>query len=145
MVREALVWSVACTAPPVRCHTSQLSIVPAASSPRSARARSPGRSSSHSSLVPLKYGSVTRPVRSRIHAASPARVAHRSAVRRSCHTMARCTASPVRRSHSTTVSRWLVIPTATGVVPASAIASRAASRTPASSSCGSCSTHPGRG
>ena len=40
-VREALVTSVTCLWPLVRCHTSQLSMVPKASSPRSARARAP--------------------------------------------------------------------------------------------------------
>ncbi len=35
-----------------------------------------------------------------------------SAVRRSCQTMARCTAVPVARSHTTVVSRWLVMPIA---------------------------------
>ena len=35
-----------------------------------------------------------------------------SAVRRSCQTMARCTALPVARSHTTVVSRWLVMPIA---------------------------------
>ena len=40
-----------------------------------------------------------------------------AAVRRSCHTMARCSGAPVRRSHTTTVSRWLVMPiAATGLV-----------------------------
>jgi hypothetical protein len=42
MVREALLTSVACTAPPVSCHSSQESMVPKASSPRSAAARAPG-------------------------------------------------------------------------------------------------------
>ena len=41
-VRLALVTSVACTAPPVSFHSSQVSTVPAASSPFSARARAPG-------------------------------------------------------------------------------------------------------
>ena len=55
MVRAALLTSVACTAPPVSCHISQLSMVPNASSPRSAWARAPGTlSSSHLSLVPEK-------------------------------------------------------------------------------------------
>ena len=36
----------------------------------------------------------------------------RAAVRRSCQTIARCRGSPVRRSHTTTVSRWLVMPIA---------------------------------
>ena len=31
---------------------------------------------------------------------------HRAAVRRSCQTMARCNGRPVRRSHTTAVSRW---------------------------------------
>ena len=35
-----------------------------------------------------------------------------SAVRRSCQTMARCIAWPVARSHTTVVSRWLVMPMA---------------------------------
>ncbi|CFE02707.1 Uncharacterised protein [Bordetella pertussis] len=42
MVREALLGSVLCTAPPVSCQTSQVSIVPKASSPRSAILRAPG-------------------------------------------------------------------------------------------------------
>ena len=37
---------------------------------------------------------------------------HASAVRRSCQTMARWIGLPVRRSHSTQVSRWLVMPMA---------------------------------
>lgn len=41
MVREALVTSVACTAPAVKFHINQLSTVPNASSPRSAAARAP--------------------------------------------------------------------------------------------------------
>ena len=39
-------------------------------------------------------------------------LAQMSAVRRSCQTMARCTACPVARSHTTVVSRWLVMPIA---------------------------------
>jgi hypothetical protein len=55
IVREALLASVACTRPAVRFQTSQLSMVPKASSPASARLRAPGTlSSSHSSLVPEK-------------------------------------------------------------------------------------------
>ena len=38
--------------------------------------------------------------------------AQMSAVRRSCQTMARCTALPVARSQTTVVSRWLVMPIA---------------------------------
>ena len=55
LVRAALLTSVACTAPPVSCHISQVSIVPNASSPRRAAARAPGTlSSSHFSFVPEK-------------------------------------------------------------------------------------------
>ncbi len=39
-------------------------------------------------------------------------LAQMSEVRRSCQTMARCTALPVARSHTTVVSRWLVMPIA---------------------------------
>src|SRR2546423_9503227 len=39
-------------------------------------------------------------------------LAQMSAVRRSCQTMARCTALPVARAHTTVVSRWLVMPIA---------------------------------
>ena len=54
-VRLAFEGSVACTRPPVRWNSSQLSMVPKASSPRAARARAPGTwSSSHLSLVPEK-------------------------------------------------------------------------------------------
>jgi hypothetical protein len=54
-VREALVGSVACTAPPDSFHTSQLSMVPNASAPRRARARRPSTfRSSHSILVAEK-------------------------------------------------------------------------------------------
>ncbi len=54
-VREALLMSVTCALPPVSCHTSQLSMVPKASSPRSARSRAPGKvSSSQASLLAEK-------------------------------------------------------------------------------------------
>ena len=54
-VREALLWSVAWTAPPVNCQISQLSMVPNASSPASARARAPGTwSRIQAILVPEK-------------------------------------------------------------------------------------------
>ena len=54
-VREAFVRSVRCSRPPVIFQTSQLSMVPAASSPASARRRASGAwSSSHASFVALK-------------------------------------------------------------------------------------------
>lgn len=55
IVRDALLGSVLCTAPPVSCQISQLSTVPNASSPRSAIRRAPGTwSSSQANLVPEK-------------------------------------------------------------------------------------------
>ncbi len=69
IVREAFVGSVACTAPPVSCQTSQASTVPAASSPAAARFARPPSRSSHSSLVAEKYGSTTSPVRRAISVA----------------------------------------------------------------------------
>ena len=55
MVREALLGSVTCSAPPVSFQISQVSMVPKASSPRSARSRAPGTlSSSQRSLLPEK-------------------------------------------------------------------------------------------
>ena len=54
-VREALLASVTWASPPVRRQASQVSMVPKASSPRSARARAPGTvSRSQASLVPEK-------------------------------------------------------------------------------------------
>ncbi len=112
-VREALVTSVACTRPAVRRHSRNESMVPKASSPRSARARAPATLSRiHATLVPEKYGSRSRPVRARTSASAPAArsCAHTGAVRRSCHTIARCSGRPVARSQTTAVSRWLVMP-----------------------------------
>jgi hypothetical protein len=71
--------------------------------------------------------------------------AHRAAVRRSCQTIARCTGCPVRRSQTTTVSRWFVMPMASGTTPDRSIASRAASSVRVNNSVASCSTQPGSG
>ncbi len=141
MVRDAFDTSVACTAPPVSFHTSHVSTVPNASP-----SAEPVSRRIHSSLVAEKYGSAVRPVRVRIVSAGSAR--QRSAVRRSCQTTAGYTGSPLRRSQTTVVSRWLVIPSAAiapAGTPASASAASAARSTLAHSSLGSCSTHPGRG
>src|SRR5688572_29874874 len=62
--------------------------------------------------------------------------------------MALCTGWPVRRSHTTAVSRWFVMPIAAMSLarrPAAAIASRATSRCVDQISAGSCSTHAVRG
>ncbi len=108
MVRDALLGSVTCTRPPVRFHTSHESTVPNASLPAFALARAPGTlRSSHSSFVPEKYASTTSPVLRLISGASPRAFnrSHAAAVRRSCHTIAWCTGSPVARSQTTVVSR----------------------------------------
>jgi hypothetical protein len=80
--------------------------------------------------VPEKYGSSNRPVRAVISGSMPLarRLLQASAVRRSCQTIALDTGRPVARSHSTTVSRWLVTPmaaTSLARAPARASASRA--------------------
>ena len=91
-------------------------MVPNSTSPRSARSRSPGTS--------VQQPAASGARRSRWPAAArsgpgtgrppcPAASASTSAsVRVSCQTMAWATGSPVRRSHSTVVSRWLVMPMA---------------------------------
>ena len=79
----------------------------------------------------------------------PGAARQKSAVRRSCQTMARATGWPVARSQTTTVSRWLVTPMAArsrGSMPAAASACgddrrRPSARFPRRS----CSTQPGRG
>src|SRR5229473_4565092 len=72
----------------------------------------------------------------------------RAAVRRSCQTIARWTGFPVRRSHTTVVSRWFVIPIAATRLGAS-FAFFSAARAHASwvrrISKASCSTQPGCG
>src|SRR5918997_6861605 len=66
----------------------------------------------------------------------------------SCQFSALWTGTPVARSHSTVVSRWLVRPSATTSeirTPAVASASRTTCSTLRQISSGSCSTQPGRG
>ena len=72
IVREAFVISVTKTRPPVSFQMSHVSIVPKASSPRSARARAPGTLSRiQRILVAEKYGSMRRPVFSRTSTSKP--------------------------------------------------------------------------
>jgi hypothetical protein len=74
-----------------------------------------------------------------------------SAVRRSCHTIARWIGAPVFRSQTTVVSRWFVIPIAASAsrVTFVTFAARSAPVTACSTdvqiSAGSCSTHAGFG
>src|SRR3954451_13781096 len=75
-------------------------------------------------------------------------LAQMSAVRRSCQTMARCTACPVARSHTTVVSRWLVMPIAAmsfALMPAWAISARETVTVEGQMCSGSCSTQPEAG
>ncbi|EWS52564.1 hypothetical protein X551_04650 [Methylibium sp. T29] len=93
---------------------------------------------------------MTRPVTSRTASARPCsrQRAHRGSVRRSCQTMALAIGRPLARSHSSVVSRWLVIPMAAmsdAVNPAWASASRAVASWVSQISIGSCSTQPGCG
>ncbi len=88
--------------PPVSFQTSQVSTVPNAS-PARVRARAAATRASS----PRSTGRATSPVRSRISSASSSR--QRSAVRRSCQTIAGATGLPVARSQSSVVSRWFVI------------------------------------
>ena len=89
-VRDALVTSVRCSArsrsfaPPVRFQISQVSIVPASSSPFSARSRAPGTLSRiHAHFGAAGYELCKSPVLRRNFPASPSWF-----VRVSCHTMA---------------------------------------------------------
>ena len=104
--------------------------------PASAAARAPSTWSS--SQRDLGRGEIRdrarRPVRAAISAPCPARSSRSqtAAVRRSCQTMALWIARPVRRSHTTTVSRWLVMPSAAmsaAASPAAASACRAVAST----------------
>ena len=69
-------------------------------------------------------------------------------VRVSCQTIALWTASPVLRSQTTAVSRWLVMPMPARSplsIPADVSASATTSSVRAQTSAGSCSTQPGLG
>ena len=97
-LRLALVASLACTLPPVSRHSRKHSMVPAASAPFSAAARLPATwSRIQAILVPEKYGSRIRPVLAVTSSSCPARFSssQRSAVRRSCQTMALWIGLPV--------------------------------------------------
>ena len=151
-VREALVTSVTWRLPLVRCQMSQLSTVPKASSPRSARARAPATwSRIQRDLGGGKIG-VEDQAGVRLETTSPTPRSSSSlqnaAVRRSCHTMAGWMGLPVARSHTMTVSRWLVMPmaaTSRGRAPALPRASTAQLIWLVRISMGSCSTQPACG
>ena len=152
MVRLALVTSVTWTpplTPPVRFHTSQVSIVPNSTSPVAARRRRSGDSrSSQVRRGAVAYVLSGSPHRSRRVASSTRRASSGSsgATRVSCQVIARPCGRPVCRSHSTAVSRWLAMPSATtspAPMPALARAAGTTFVTLAQISAASCSTHPG--
>ena len=152
IVREALVTSVTCSRPLVSFQISQVSIVPKASRPASARARAPGTLSRiQRILLAEKYASMSSPVFRWISGAAPSAFSRsqKSAVRRSCQTMALWIGSPVSRSQ--TIGRLALVGDADGgdvaaaAMPARPSASTATPICDAQISCGSCSTQPARG
>ena len=87
---------------------------------------------------------------SRIHGSFPWAFSslHRSAVRRSCQTIALWIGRPEWRSQSSVVSRWLVMPMAcssAGLIDAWRMAVPTALSVAVQMSSRSCSTHPGFG
>ena len=88
--------------------------MPIASCPASALRRAPSTCSRiQATFGPQKYVASGSPTRSRYRSWSPPPSRSISGpVRVSCHTIALPTGSPVLRSQTTVVSRWLVIPTA---------------------------------
>ncbi|OLE25383.1 MAG: hypothetical protein AUG49_10990 [Catenulispora sp. 13_1_20CM_3_70_7] len=153
-VRLALVTSVTCSppsGPPVRFQISQVSMVPNRTSPHSACSYSPGVwSSSQRMRGAEKYVASGSPERSATIAASGclANSATRVSVRVSCQVIARLIGWPVRRSHSTVVSRWLAMPraaTCRGSTPTRCSASGARCSRLRQISAASCSTQPGLG
>ena len=102
MVRLAFEASVTNEAPCVRFQMIQESMVPSA---RFGETGTLPCTSSHSIFEPEKYGSRTRPVFARTSGSSEASSPQRSAVRRSCHTIALPYGLPVVLSQARTVSR----------------------------------------
>ena len=132
-------------------------MVPASNSPASARSvpRSPFASRwsrIQRILGPAKYVDSGRPVVSRNRSAPAgcpsASRAQIPDVRVSCHTIALYTGFPVALSHTTTVSRWLVMPiarTSAGSRSTSLATCAIAFRTLVQISMASCSTQPACG
>ena len=103
---------------------------------RSSCPRSRGRAPARCARAPAARGRPRAARRSAPRCGGPARRARGAAARR------------CRGSHTQTVSRWLVIPTASsspGPTPASSSASPATAWVTAQISAASCSTQPGRG
>ena len=75
-------------------------------------------SASQANLVPVKYGSSRRPVSSATRGSTPSARSRSQmpVVRRSCQTIAGRGERRVRRSQTTAVSRWSVIPMQVGSI-----------------------------
>ena len=127
--------SVTWTSPPESCHASHVSTVPNARS----RSRAPGV------LARIQASLVADWLGASVMSCSARMTRHSPTVRRSCQPRAGAIGSPVSRSHTIVLARWLVIPTALIGSPAAAMASAAASRTRRASSAASNSTSPGNG
>ena len=154
IVRLAFVTSVMCSppsVPPVRFQISHVSMLPNSRSPDSALSRAPSTLSSVQRILgPEKYVASGSPTCSWKRAWPPSleNSSTSLSVRVSCHTSALCTGSPVFLSHTSVVSRWLVMPTpamSSALAPASLIASSITSLVRDQISFASCSTQPGLG
>ena len=136
-VTPALEASVTCSAPPDRVQATQVSTVPKASSPRSARERSGSAwSRMAASLVAEALGATRMPW--------PWSSRQVPTVRRSCQPSPGATGTPVARSHTMVEARWLAMPTASTGPPSARLA-EATSTTAAAMAAASNSTSPGKG
>ncbi len=137
-------------APPVRFQSTQLSTVPAHSSPAAARARPSGIASSSQRILRCREQRIDRQSGLRLDAAPAGRGAAASSqnadVRRHCQTMHGPSGRPVARSQTMTDSRWLVTATASGLQRDPRPGRRRSRpRRCARARAGSCSTQPGCG
>ena len=128
-----------------------VSMFPNSRSPACARSAAPSTLSRiQRTFGPEKYVASGSPTCSRNRSCPPSRENSSTSlsVRVSCHTIAFITGSPVLRSHTTVVSRWLVIPSpamSSALAPAASSASFMTSWQRCQISIGSCSTQPGFG
>ncbi len=136
-VTPALLASITWRRPPERVQAIQVSTVPKASSPRSARVRSGSAVSRRAAtLVAEAFGGTRMPW--------PWSSRQVPTVRRSCQPSPGPTGAPVERSQITVEARWLAIPTA-ATVPASARHADVTSSAAVAIATGSNSTSPGKG
>ncbi len=133
---DAFVWSLTCrTTCRQIVHATQLSTVP---KQRSRPARSPLLARIQASFVTDWFGASAHPCSARA-------IRHSPMVRRSCQPRPGPIGSPVLRSHTIALARWLVMPTATTGSSTVASTAWAASSTLVAMSVASNSTRPGAG